>query len=95
MGGFEVHNFRGHEGSKYLCLFTGKRKCSIVGDQARLLFQATLYTGRRVWPCKAKSVIALTPSQSINSVSTVSVEAGKVLHMFIVCFTRIPPLMGA
>lgn len=94
MGEFEVQNFRGCEGSKYLCLFTGKGRSSIVGDQARLLFQATLYTGRRVWPRKAKSVIALTPSQSLNSVSTVSVEAGKVLHIF-ECFTRVPPLMGA
>jgi len=32
MGRFEVQNFRGHEEGKYLCLFTGRRKSSIVSD---------------------------------------------------------------
>jgi len=32
MGGFEVQIFRGHEVSKYLGLFAGRRKSSIVGD---------------------------------------------------------------
>jgi len=32
MGGFEVQNFRGHDGGKYPCLFAGRRKSSIVGD---------------------------------------------------------------
>ena len=33
MGGFEVQNIRGHEGSKHHCLFEGRRKCSIAGDR--------------------------------------------------------------
>jgi len=33
MGRFEVLNFRGHEGRKYLCLFAGRWKSSIVGDR--------------------------------------------------------------
>jgi len=32
MGGFEVQNLRGHEGSKHHCHFTDRRKCSIAGD---------------------------------------------------------------
>ena len=33
MGGIEVQNFKGHEGGKYLCLFAGRRKSSIVDDR--------------------------------------------------------------
>ena len=32
IGGLEVRNFRGHEGGKHHCLFTGRTKSSIVGD---------------------------------------------------------------
>ena len=32
MGRFEVQDFRGHEEGKYLCLFTGRKKSSIVSD---------------------------------------------------------------
>ena len=32
MGGFEVQNLRGHEGGKYLHLFAGGMKSSIVGN---------------------------------------------------------------
>jgi len=32
MAGFEGQNFRRHEGGKYLCLFTSRRKSSTVSD---------------------------------------------------------------
>jgi len=32
VGRFEVLNFRGHEGGKYLCLLAGRRESSTAGD---------------------------------------------------------------
>jgi len=46
MGRFEVLNLRGHEGGKYLSLFAGGTKSSIVGDHFNAILIPQLSTAQ-------------------------------------------------